>query len=492
MAFVRKNLWTLPDWDPILIWYARAVTKMQGRALDNPTSWRWQAAVHGFRSGLLQPGDAPPSAAALGVYWSQCQHGSWFFLPWHRGYLAAFEAIVRAAVVDLGGPADWALPYWDCGQVAWQRLRPEFCTPHLPDGTANALYVTQRRAGFETGNIGIDPRGVDLGGMLLDPLFGGSGSGGATGFGGPQTDFFHGPGAGGGLEGGIHNYIHGRVGGGGGFMSSFEEAGLDPLFWLHHCNVDRIWEVWRGRDPSHKDPIQSDWRAGPRTRKFKLYLADASVWTFTSAQMVDTTAVLKGYTYEDVSDPLRGAAPPAHLRAFAAPRASGGTALVGTRRTRTQVLGASTPGVTLGAGRQSATISIERPRPTGRRMGLTGVGGPTGPERILLNLENITGVDRGQAYRVYVNLPDDGVAETEERHFVGMMSLFGIDAASQADGEHAGNGLSYVFDITTLAAARPGDTKTADEITVDFISDDDQARAEAAHVGRISIVRETP
>ena len=42
-----------------------------------------------------------------------CQHQGWFFLPWHRMYLYFFERIVRAAVVEAGGPADFALPYWN-------------------------------------------------------------------------------------------------------------------------------------------------------------------------------------------------------------------------------------------------------------------------------------------------------------------------------------------------------------------------------------------
>lgn len=487
MPHLRRNLASLDSWDPVLLWYGRAVIHMQGRPLDDPTSWRWQAAVHGFHGGLVEPGDTVPDAATVGAFWNQCQHGSWYFLPWHRGYLAAFEQIVRAAVAELGGPQDWALPYWDMREPAWQRIRPEFCTPTLPDGERNGLYTTRRRAGFETGNIGIDPRSVALDRILTEPLFGGSGRGGGTGFGGPETDFFHGPGANGALEGGIHNYVHGRVGGPGGFMSSFEEAGLDPLFWCHHCNIDRLWEVWRTRDAGHADPNQPLWRTGPRNKRFQVYRANGEVWPFTSEQMIDTQAPLLDYRYEDISDPLGGAAPPSHLQRFARARArpaSGGMGMVGRRRL--SVLGATTPGVVLGAGRVSAAIPVRAARATS---GMRGLVGTDRAARILLNLENITGVDRGQAYRVYVNLPDDGDPETEERHYVGTLSLFGIDAASEPDGEHGGNGLSYVFDITELAADTPA-IDGAPAVTVDFVAEEDETREAAASVGRISIVRE--
>ena len=424
-------------------------------------------------------------------HWNQCQHGSWFFLPWHRGYLAAFEAIVRDAVVATGGSPDWALPYWDLGRPEWLRLRPEFCSPELPDGTPNALYVEARRPGFETGDVGMDPRSVALDRILVEPAFGGSSRGGSTGFGGPETNFFHGPGATGALEGGIHNYVHGRAGGPAGFMSSFEEAGLDPLFWLHHCNIDRLWEVWRGRDAAHRDPDAAGWRTGPRRRRFRLYRSDDQLWTFTSSEMVDTRAVPLGYEYEDVSDPLAGAAPPPHLRRFARPVRTprAGVRAMTARRGGIEVLGALAPGVSLGGGRRTARVALARPPVARARKGLTGA--TPAAERILLNLENITGVDPGQAYRVYVNMPDDGDPETDERHLVGTMSLFGVARASDPAGDHAGNGLSYVFDVTELARERPDGTRDASALTVDFVSDDGDLRDDAASVGRISIVRET-
>ena len=89
---------------------------MSARPITYPTSWRYQAAIHDYirtRDPLAVNGETMPSSADQTKYWRQCQHGSWFFLPWHRGYLAYFEQIVRAEIVRQGGPADWALPYWN-------------------------------------------------------------------------------------------------------------------------------------------------------------------------------------------------------------------------------------------------------------------------------------------------------------------------------------------------------------------------------------------
>ena len=120
MALHRLNVHELGgDWADPILWYARGVKAMQARGLDSPTSWRFYAAIHGIapdlweQHGAYTPGEALPTSADVKSFWNQCQHGSWYFLPWHRGYLLAFEAIVRAEIVALGGDPNWALPYWN-------------------------------------------------------------------------------------------------------------------------------------------------------------------------------------------------------------------------------------------------------------------------------------------------------------------------------------------------------------------------------------------
>lgn len=41
-----------------------------------------------------------------------------------------------------------------------------------------------------------------------------------------------------------HNSLHNIIGGEGGNMSSIDIAAFDPLFWLHHCNMDRYYYSW--------------------------------------------------------------------------------------------------------------------------------------------------------------------------------------------------------------------------------------------------------
>lgn len=45
---------------------------------------------------------------------------------------------------------------------------------------------------------------------------------------------------------GIHNRVHVLVGG---TMGDVSVSANDPIFWLHHANVDRIFEMWLSDHP---------------------------------------------------------------------------------------------------------------------------------------------------------------------------------------------------------------------------------------------------
>src|SRR5690242_6609430 len=127
-TYTRANAWnnggTFANTD--LLWYAKGVAAMQALPLDNLNSWWFFAAIHGeyvkdtsfpgwgyLPSPPAVPTTPQPSQSVWKRYWDQCQHRSWYFLPWHRGYLIALEAQIRAAVIAGGGPSSWSLPYWN-------------------------------------------------------------------------------------------------------------------------------------------------------------------------------------------------------------------------------------------------------------------------------------------------------------------------------------------------------------------------------------------
>ena len=208
------------DWHPVLATYARGVELMSELAEDDPRSWLWAANTHGIPAGT------PPRPT-----WNQCSHGSVFFLPWHRAYLAWFEATIR----ELTGEDGWALPYWDYsvpGDDADRTLPVEFSVQTRTvygKSVNNPLFVSGRSAGP------IPADDVDIVDSLSERRFVRSFQ---TGFGGVDPDISNGR-----LEMLPHNFVHGDIGG---IMGSTRTAGRDPIFWLHHANIDRLWEVWRG------------------------------------------------------------------------------------------------------------------------------------------------------------------------------------------------------------------------------------------------------
>ena len=110
-----------------------------------------------------------------GADWNQCQHGTWFFLPWHRMYIWFFEKIVRAAIQEAGAdPTGWALPYWNYsdGPLNVVATLPfAFRTPTLPDGSANALYLPYPNRNENTPDdqqqgVGLIGAGINDGGQI--------------------------------------------------------------------------------------------------------------------------------------------------------------------------------------------------------------------------------------------------------------------------------------------------------------------------------------
>ena len=129
-------------WHPTILWYARAVGALEARNrpnFDDPGSWRHLAETHGSQ---IRQREWP-----AGARWNTCEHESWHFLPWHRVYLHHFERIVRDQIIKLGGPQDWALPFWnysDPSRAAVRTLPPAFISRRMPDGRQNPLFVGQR------------------------------------------------------------------------------------------------------------------------------------------------------------------------------------------------------------------------------------------------------------------------------------------------------------------------------------------------------------
>jgi tyrosinase len=486
----RKDVLKLDEWDPILLWYARAVAEMQNQPLNSPRGWRYQSAIHDYvrsRDPYASASDTLPSNAEQQRFWRQCQHNSWFFLPWHRMYLGFFEQIVAATVRQLGGPEDWALPYWNYSDVEnpdAARLPTAFRALSLPDGSDNPLRVERRAPGANDGDVIADEFDVDLVTCLTEESFISTALGGDPGFGGRRTIFNHSGGEVGDLERIPHGSMHVAVGGFnvGGWMSAFDTAALDPVFWLHHCNIDRLWTVWLRRDPTHLNPTEAQWLT---TISFEFHDANGEIISMSPSQVIDTTAPPLLYEYEDVSDPF--AAPPDPMaKPVRRPRMKD--------RPIPEMVGATDQPLTLTG--EPATANLPVNPPTGPALS-PAAESATPPRRVYLNIENITSEGQSGSYSVYLNLPPGADPADHRELYAGLLPMFGVAESTDATREHAGNGLHYTLEITDVVRAL--EAKNAwnpDEMRVTFVpkgmraagpSTAAAAPSSPVQVGRISL-----
>jgi tyrosinase len=238
----------------------------------DPMSFGYQSQVHGtFVAKQFWPRHNGRQAL-----WQECAHNHWFFLPWHRAFLLEFEAIVREHIRRLGGPADdWALPYWN--YTDW-RADPRRVGLPLPlrgetlpddvevpgveadaDGNRPNPLFNLTRPGPDVPPPGSNVAWASATLALLRPHYANQEDRGFISFGGGVLEtpnnaaLFHDQARElGQLDAQPHGSVHVHVGG---TMGLFQTAGLDPVFWMHHCNIDRLWETY-AHDLGHGYPFQ--------------------------------------------------------------------------------------------------------------------------------------------------------------------------------------------------------------------------------------------
>jgi tyrosinase len=503
MVYTRKNVWEQgDDWAEPILWYARGVAAMKAKALADTTSWRFYGGIHGFyepfwtKLGYLSPSDPRPKPADAKRFWLQCQHGSWYFLPWHRGYLLAFEANVRAIVSALPrGPLDWALPYWNYFKPNQSNLPPAFASPDWPDGKGNnPLFVQQRYGPNDDGNVFVPMDEVNLD-ALGDPDFTGVSS--APGFGGVDTGFEHAGDTHGGIESQPHDQVHGLVGGGDrqkiALMSWPQTAGLDPIFWLHHANIDRLWEVWQESPTSTGDPTDANWVNGPASvgdRIFSLPMPGGNPWDYTPGDMTDLGKL--GYTYDDLTPAVPVPQPAERLLRLGASAAvvkKAGAAVPSGKNV--ELVGAS-PGALRIVGSESRT-SVQLDPEMRRKVSasLDAASETAAPDRVFLKLENVRGLVDPTRFRVYVGLPEGAKPADHPELLAGNIALFGVSNASLVDQEHAGRGLNFVLEITKIVdALHLNNQLDVDKLDVRIVPVKPVPEDAQISVGRVSIFRQ--
>jgi tyrosinase len=428
-VFVRVDVWSLAEDAPVITAYADAVAAMKAKPANDPTSWAYQAAIHGTYTDPPLP------------LWNQCRHGSWYFVAWHRMYLYYFERIVRAQVIANGGPPDWALPYWNYdGGGDHNTLPLAFRNPTLANGSPNPLYVADRNPGINAG--------AGLPGAITSPAFALSRPQyiGTAEFGGgitsPLGQFWSQTGR---LEQTPHNDVHVAIGG---LMGDPDTAAEDPIFWLHHANIDHLWWLW---SEHHANP-------GPpwSGQSFDFVDVGGAPASRTDGAVLDTIADLE-YTYDRLPFSVRIPWPP--IRKLRLPvnwprpwpqrrQTPQEPAEVGPTPVDRQLVGATDEPVQLVGQARSVPVAID-PQVTESLQ--TEAGAAEHQHRAFLDIEDITAErNPGTVYGVYVNLPQNPTDEQVTAHHVGNVSLFGVERARYPRGDESPHGLRLSMEITDL------------------------------------------
>ncbi|XP_076913457.1 polyphenol oxidase I, chloroplastic-like [Bidens hawaiensis] len=246
--------------------YIRAIAAMRALPDDDPHSFASQAKIHcAYCNGAYnQEGSDVPLQI----------HNSWLFYPFHRWYVYFYERILGKLI----NAPDFALPFWKWDEPAGMPI-PEIFLAKDYNGKPNPLYDVYRDAGS------VEDRIVDLAFQGRDKnrseqtqiicnlntvyrdlvrngadtlsFFGGKYVAGkpAEGLSKPSA---------GSVEAGSHTAVHRWVGDdlqpNDEDMGNFYSAGYDPIFYVHHANVDRTWKLWKDLAlPGHVEPKETDW-----------------------------------------------------------------------------------------------------------------------------------------------------------------------------------------------------------------------------------------
>jgi polyphenol oxidase len=269
---------------------------------NDPRGWLRQANVHCWYCG----GDGNGASAGPEV------HGSWRFLPWHRMFLYFHERILG----ELVGDTTLTLPFWDWDTPGRDRLPPIYADPG-PQDDPNPLFDQNRGV---TANDRIPPGIVDKDAMqsVLSPFsFEEPG-----GFGGTPDGIESAAGT---LENSPHGPVHIWTGDPS-FQAANPDMGVlataarDPVFFAHHANIDRIWDVWLNLGETRSNPQESAWAL----ESFGFYTQSAMPqWvTMTIGDTVNHEASLR-YVYQGTPNPA--ISPALMAMASAAPQQGSGT-----------------------------------------------------------------------------------------------------------------------------------------------------------------------
>jgi hypothetical protein len=256
-----------------------AIDALQSRNRDNATAWFNMAAIHEFAE------DESNIPVFIKTLFHQCHRNRLLFFLWHRAYVFSMERLLQDAIHD----PTFRIPYWD-----W------YSDPSIPEifrnewldaehTKKNPLWVKDRNEGVNAGDPVWSPRVV-------------------TNYLNDNFNAFQNQ-----LNGSEHSTIHVAVGTqtNMGFPTT---AARDPIFWLHHVNIDRLLPVWLKMGANHKaNTNYPDWK--PSDYRFPVpewTLQQPTTTTPAIAELALNSNEMLGYKYDNTDPPAvpRATVPP--------------------------------------------------------------------------------------------------------------------------------------------------------------------------------------
>ena len=449
--------------------YASTLRTMQALGPDNPQSTMWQWYTH-FVDGTTTKANEitrifgetmSPQRALAEEVWNTCQshagQNASYFLPWHRFYTWCMERIIR----KVSGVPDFTMPYWDYTSTdpAKRGVVPEqFRLPNDP--LWGVLYRPNRTTLANTGQpIHLNQAGdaMNIDDVMAKTNYNTVGS---------VQGFCRA------LDSGIHGRIHTLVGNTRG-MGNVPYAGNDPLFFVHHANVDRMWASWnRNGNKNPTDAIAQPWI------NTAFALADENGARISRQCKNLFSALQLGYDYDRFfpKPPVAPTSPPATMAKAAAASATKVAAAINA--------------ATLAAG----TTTIKLARLSGARA-TDVLGLDADARRTLLVLSKLhTWKQPGVLYHIYLCASAD--APVAASQYVGNINFFDAEFHDHGHGSKLDTALGenfYSFDVTNLLqgiARKPHGSSTRDALFVKFVPGGRPETGANPMVAQVDLVRQ--
>ena len=461
---LRRTLQGLAWNDPIVETYRDAVAQLKAKPNSDKTGWAGLATIHGSNPGAYH----------------FCPHGNWYFLPWHRAFVVTYERFIR----KLTSNNDFAMPFWDW--TSNPRMPAVFTAAKLPNGKPNALFVDDKDFGQTWKRTWPATKAMPaniVGPAVLQQILAATdyeefGTSRPKGQNNTNPSWvLKRTGDQGVLEFTPHNNVHNNIGG---WMPSASSP-RDPIFFMHHCNIDRIWAVWNSL-PGNENSPDPLWRGMTFTNNF--LNTDGSSWSPKVTDLFDPEKL--GYTY-GLATPVASASPMPSLVAMrnklatvrAAPAANAEGVKSFTATPPTGAVGTATAPLNVAVNVDPALLaSVTKRTPVASGADLANFAAAqeqraSGP-RVLAFIRDVkvTGAQDTE-YQVYLDTPEtnpqDGASDPS---YVGTFGVF-------VHGEHADHGgaeeadtnadPSFVLDLTAAIQRVYGSGMTPGTIKLRFV-----------------------